>query len=504
MSLERDFDKLDRQIDRVMRQSEKNIGKEYSVMLKELRHKLSDWFSEHADGEDRLTLQQMQKYNRLEKFNKEVGKLAREKYTPIAREIRKGIRRSLTESFDQTKDIMESAADRKIRGVLKDETIQAIAQTPDSGLKLNERLQRRRADIEVRIRETLTQGMRDGERYSTMSKRLEEEIGVDSAKAKRIIRTEGHRVQEEGKRKSLEHASNQGVKMVKWWKNSQDERVRDKHEHMGQKYSKDNAIPFEEDFVNDISGGEGPAPGQMGTAEDDIHCRCVAIYEVVAVGEEKEPEAADEGIYTGEAEFTGKIYSEDGEKVKEFVKSEFGEDVKLRDVARATGAHGDEDVSLNVSADDTILFEIEGVDYSAKGYIEPWHKDKHLHIDLMKSKGGGHAAKMIGKQCEHLPKLGVDKIALEAAGIKDGWNGYYTWARLGFDAKLEMAMDSTQKELLAETAFSDAKTMQDIMMHPDGPDWWKEHGSTWSGVFDVTPGSVGRQVLAMYLKRKGF
>ena len=283
MSLERDFDQLDRQIDRLLRGTERSVGKEYNKMLRELRRLISDYFAEYADADDRLTLQEMMKYDRLEKLNRKVAKLTREQYTPIAREIRKGLRSSLTTAFDSTKEAVGEAAGRTIRGVLKDETINEILQTPHSGLKLNRRLQRRRADVIDRIQETLTQGMRDGERYRSMATRLKTELEDDMVKAQRIIRTEGHRVQEEGKRKSLEHASNQGVKMVKWWKNSGDERVRDKHEHMGEKYSQDNAIPFEDDFINDISGGRGPAPGQLGTPEDDINCRCVAIYEVQEV-----------------------------------------------------------------------------------------------------------------------------------------------------------------------------------------------------------------------------
>ena len=283
MSLEREFDKLDKQINRLLNDSEKEIGKKYSAMLRELRHKVSDYFAEYADTDDALTLQAMQKYNRLDKFNKEIAELARKNYTPVAREIRKGIRSSLTTSFDQTTGAVGEAAGRTIRGVLKQETVNEIVQTPHSGLKLNERLQRRRADVTQRIRETLTQGMNRGERYSTMSKRLQREIEVDAPKAERIIRTESHRVQEEGKRKGIEHATKQGVQMVKWWKDSSDERVRDQHEHMGQKYSKENAIPTDEDFVNDLTGGSGPAPGQLGVAEDDIFCRCLAIYEVVEV-----------------------------------------------------------------------------------------------------------------------------------------------------------------------------------------------------------------------------
>jgi hypothetical protein len=97
----------------------------------------------------------------------------------------------------------------------------------------------------------------------------------DLNKTTTIIRTESHRVHEAGKRTAVERATNQGVKMEKVWVSSKDERVRSSHAHMdGQ------VVDATADFVNTQTGGRGPAPGEMGVAEDDINCRCVAIYRV--------------------------------------------------------------------------------------------------------------------------------------------------------------------------------------------------------------------------------
>jgi hypothetical protein len=85
---------------------------------------------------------------------------------------------------------------------------------------------------------------------------------------------------EAGKKASLDVAAKGGVSLLKWWKDSDDERVRSGHRHMGWKYSKENAIPYDEDFVNDLTGGVGPHPGALGTAEDDINCRCIMVIEV--------------------------------------------------------------------------------------------------------------------------------------------------------------------------------------------------------------------------------
>ena len=79
---------------------------------------------------------------------------------------------------------------------------------------------------------------------------------------------------------SLDVAAKGGVELRKWWKDSDDERVRSGHRHMGRKYGKENAIPYDEDFVNDLTGGVGPHPGALGTAEDDINCRCIMVIEV--------------------------------------------------------------------------------------------------------------------------------------------------------------------------------------------------------------------------------
>ena len=275
--MKRKFEKLDKQIDRILSNSERRVNSRYSDMLRELRHKLSDYHGEYAvDGN--LTLQEMQKYGRLDKFNKEVAKITRTKYIPIAREIRKSLRESLVTAFETTKGFVEEEASKTLRGVLKDETIKAIEQSPHSGLKLNDRLQRRRGEVVTRVQETLTQGMNRGESYRDMAARIDEELIDDYAKSKRIIRTEGHRVQEAGKKESLDYANNQGVKMKKTWVSSSDERVRDKHQALD-----GTTIDYEDDFISPATGGKGPHPGAMNSAEDDINCRCIFIVEVVNV-----------------------------------------------------------------------------------------------------------------------------------------------------------------------------------------------------------------------------
>ena len=281
MSMEKWFLDLEKQTDKLSRTAEGNIGKQYGQMLREIRATIQKSYDRCAAVDGTLTYSEMSKYGRIDKLNVEVEAIARKYTGAAAGEIRSGLRKTITDSFTVSKLAIEEISERKINGLIKKETIDAILQNPISGLKLNVRLAARRAETVLKIKEEMTRGLVRGDRYKDIAKRLQDALEIDAGKANRIVRTESHRCMEAGKKESLDNASKQGVELKKWWKSSEDERVRTSHSYMGQKYSKENAIPYDEDFVNDETGGAGPHPGALGTPEDDINCRCTTIIEIV-------------------------------------------------------------------------------------------------------------------------------------------------------------------------------------------------------------------------------
>ena len=278
--MEKAFLRLDKQMVRLTRVAEQGVGRQYGQMLREIRAVLQRTYDRYSLADGTLTYSQMVRYGRIDKLNAEIEEIARKYSGLVAGEIRGGLRKTVTNSYDLSRQAIETAADRTIRGVLKPEVVTAILQDPISGLTLNDRLAVRRQDTVVTIRQELTRGLVRGDRYKDIAGRLQNSLEIDAGKATRIVRTEGHRCMEAGKKASLDHAARQGVELRKWWKDSDDERVRFGHRHMGRKYGKENAIPYDEDFVNDLTGGVGPHPGALGTAEDDINCRCVMVIEV--------------------------------------------------------------------------------------------------------------------------------------------------------------------------------------------------------------------------------
>jgi len=278
--MEKVFQNLDKQTLRIVAAAERNVGQQYGQMLREIRAVLQKTYDRYSLADGTLTYSQMVRYGRIDKLNAEIDTIINAHATGVASEIRGGLRKTVVTSFDQTHQAIEKVAGRTIRGVLKPETVTEILQNPISGLKLNDRLAVRRYETVTTIRGELTRGLVRGDRYRDIAGRLQTALEIDAGKANRVVRTEGHRCMEAGKKASLDVAAKRGVSLLKWWKDSDDERVRSGHRHMGRKYGKENAIPFDEDFVNDLTGGVGPHPGALGTAEDDINCRCVMVIEV--------------------------------------------------------------------------------------------------------------------------------------------------------------------------------------------------------------------------------
>ncbi|MTI61860.1 MAG: hypothetical protein FH762_18080 [Firmicutes bacterium] len=280
IDLSDEFERLQKEIDKIENAAARKIAREYANALEELRTIVRKAYDKHGkDG--KLTYEELVKYDRIKKFDKELAAAVNAMHVQASKITREILRNTYKTSFDSVKDAVGQAAGKTIRGIVKQEVINEALQNPVSGLTLNDRLQRRRRLIIGDIQETIGQGLYRGESYTDMSRRLKDSLEGDVVKSHRIVRTESHRVMEKSKMDSLEHAANQGVELKKYWLTSEDERVRSSHNHMGDKYSKENAIPVDENFVNDKTGGEGPSPGQLGKAEDDVNDRCISVTIVI-------------------------------------------------------------------------------------------------------------------------------------------------------------------------------------------------------------------------------
>ncbi len=99
-------------------------------------------------------------------------------------------------------------------------------------------------------------------------------------------------------------------------------------------------------------------------------------------------------------------------------------------------------------------------------------------------------------QIEAGQALGIAYLTTFASGsaYDDGFNGYYTWARYGFDAELP-----PDRQRLLPSTLSGCQTLNDVMLR-DGAYWWRTEGVPLEMAFDLRPDSSMMRVLQRYLE----
>ena len=305
-----ELDRLLVQVRRIEEHREKGaeaeIRKTYQKLLQELRHYLADTYSQYAE-EDRLDYGILQTHGYYARFLEEVE----QKINDISPEVRRTIRSTVEQTYEYTYNgmvecvknaVMNPEITAGLKGCTPD-IIRRAVENPISKLTLNDRLEKHRKEIIYDIKQDISVGLMNGDRYSTMANRIKKSVEGDYKKAIRIARTETHRVREAGNHDasvSVNEAlknSTAGVQMVKTWRTMKDERVRPNHRYKTKKGWKNGkpgkydhkrmegiTIPVEEEFILP-SGAKTMAPGQSGVAGEDINCRCYLSYSLQKVSE---------------------------------------------------------------------------------------------------------------------------------------------------------------------------------------------------------------------------
>lgn len=118
------------------------------------------------------------------------------------------------------------------------------------------------------ITEQLKEGEKNGESINDLVKRIEQYFSTfEGWRVQTIARTETIASSNAGTLAGYKQSS---VVKKKGWLTSMDGRERESHAHAdGQ------IVGLDDNFQ--LDGGEGPAPGQIGTPEEDCNCRCTII-----------------------------------------------------------------------------------------------------------------------------------------------------------------------------------------------------------------------------------
>jgi len=198
----------------------------------------------------------------------------------------------------------------------------------------------------------------------------------------------------------------------------------------------------------------------------------------------------------------------------EYTKRVFKKALTLQDVASLAGAIPGDEVNKVVldEADGIITVQTRRVEdgltvMSSEREINlrgPEITNLNMTVIETKNRGKGLATKMLLTQTRAAAQLGFDYIKARAAGEGNGTTepqpeyasvGYYTWARLGF---------TSEDPVFATQVFGETEVdLPRLMSTKEGRNFWKAHGGSFDGVFDLEEGSVSRRVLEGYAKEKG-
>lgn len=120
------------------------------------------------------------------------------------------------------------------------------------------------------------------------------------------------------------------------------------------------------------------------------------------------------------------------------------------------------------------------------------------------AQGKGVGTRMLWQQVQQCREQDVVRIKT-FADRGEGVNGYYTWARLGYDAELHpRVVDDVVRAHDAPRPPGKPERISDLMRTEEGRQWWKKYGWPTMMSFDPSPGSLSSQILEAYVKEKGY
>ncbi len=273
-------------------EAEKKMLEDFTECYTDIREFLGVEYAKYAE-DDRLTYDILQKKGEYARFCEEVIN----KYEGITPKCYDTVNSLVNDTYElcykgmadavaKSKRVEDLADALKSIKAVTPETIKRSVENPIPKLRLDPVMQRSRKKVIAGIKREITIGLSQGDRMSTMAKRITDKVKIGCNQSMLIARTEAHRVREGGfndAASSIDDTlkdSNSKYRLVKVWKTMRDARVRDTGE-VSHVQMQGQTVLQDEDFVMVLSGATAPVPGQSGVAAEDCNCRCYASRDIM-------------------------------------------------------------------------------------------------------------------------------------------------------------------------------------------------------------------------------
>lgn len=143
------------------------------------------------------------------------------------------------------------------------------------------------AGLKRSIRAEVSRGISANLSLDEIARNIQQQTGAPLYRAKTIVRTEAHRIQQAATEDARQAVKRRGCNVVKMWDSTLDGRTRDTHQQLdGQSRETDESF--------EIDGKSARFPGDFGDPAEDCNCRCVALTRARAAMTERELETLRE------------------------------------------------------------------------------------------------------------------------------------------------------------------------------------------------------------------
>ena len=131
------------------------------------------------------------------------------------------------------------------------------------------------------ISSEITRGLASGTAHSEIARNIANTAKAPLARAKTIVRTESHRIQQASKYDAQKAAIKKGANVVKQWNSTLDGDTRPTHKRLDGKFA-------EVDEFFEMDGKKARYPGDFGDPAEDCNCRCQLLQRARAALDEDE------------------------------------------------------------------------------------------------------------------------------------------------------------------------------------------------------------------------
>lgn len=290
--------------------TDKKIQKIYKQLMKDLDSFLAEGYRKYADKDGRLYLNYLDENRQRAYFLQQIVDNVNNLSPQLKKQMEELIDDTYTACYVGMEHSLKNAqTSAEVAELVKDinvrpEVIEQAVNNNISKLTLPAVMENHRAVIVYQIQRELMIGLLNGDRYETMSKRIQERINVSEGKARRIVRTEAHRNVESAFMECAEHMQSKfegsGLIYAGTWRTMKDEKVRPQQRRKVNgkwvtTWSKNGAdhMKMEGQTVKagdyfDLGGGiKTKAPSMSGDAKNDCNCRCFLEYNIMTLEEFK-------------------------------------------------------------------------------------------------------------------------------------------------------------------------------------------------------------------------